>query len=61
MEKTSSFFISDGEIKRNVYALTSTDGTSFLTINPHGSDRNGLDFLPIFDIPLLRQLIESVR
>jgi len=60
-EDTCSFFIYEGEKKRNVYTKTSPNGTSFLTTNPHGSDTNGLNFLPLFDKPLLRQLIEPVR
>ena len=60
-EETCSFFIYEGEKKRNVYARTSPNGTTFLTTDPNGSDMNTLNFLPLFDKPLLRQLIESVR
>ena len=61
MEETCSFFIYDGEKKRNVYTRTSTNGTRFLTTDPDGLGMNTLNFLPLFDKPLLRQLIESVR
>ena len=62
-EETCSFFIYDGETKKkmNVYVRTSPNETSFLTTDPHGSDLNRLNFLPLFDERLLRQLIESVR
>lgn len=60
-EEAGSFFIYDGEKKINVYARTAPNGTSFLTTNSLCADINGLYFLPIFDRPLLRQLIESVR
>ena len=60
-EKTCSFFIRNGEKKMNVYAKTTTNGTKFLTTDASGSLTKGLDFLPLFDRPLLRQLIESVR
>jgi len=59
-EEACSFYIYDREKKRKVYAKTS-NGTSFLTTDPSGSDINGLNFLPLFDRPLLKQLIESVR
>ena len=45
----------------NVYIRTSLNGTSFLTTDPHGSDINGLNYLPLFDGPFLRQLLDSVR
>ena len=61
MDETCSFFIYDGEKKMNVYSRNSLNGISFLTTDPNGSDMNKLTFLPIFDRPLLRQLIESVR
>ena len=60
-EGACSFFISDGEYKKIVYARTSPNGTSFLTTDSNGSDMDTLNFLPIFDKPLLRQLIEAVR
>ena len=61
-EKACSFFIYDGENKeKNVYARTSPNGTIFLTTDPNGSDMNALNFLPLFDRPFLRQLIETVR
>jgi hypothetical protein len=60
-EGVCSFFTYDGEKKMDVYVRTSPNGTSFLTVDPSGSDINGLNFLPLFDKPLLRQLIESVR
>ena len=34
---------------------------SFLTTDPNGLDINTLNFLPLFDKPLLKQPIESVR
>jgi hypothetical protein len=61
MEETCSFFIYDGEKRRNVYARTSTNGIRFLTTSRDGLGMNRLNFLPLFDKPLLRQLIESVR
>ena len=60
-EEACSFFIYDGEKKRNVSARTSIDGKIFLTTDPNGSDMNTLDILPLFDRPLLRRLIETVR
>jgi hypothetical protein len=60
-EEACSFFTYDGENKINVYAKTSPDGAIFLTTDPNGLDINTLNFLPLFDKPLLRQLIESVR
>ena len=61
MEDACTFFTYDGENKINVYAKTSPDGAIFLTTDPNGLDINTLNFLPLFDKPLLRQLIESVR
>ena len=62
MEETFTFFIYEGDKKkRNVYTRTSTNGTSFLTTDPNGSDMDTLNFLPLIDRPLLKQLIESVR
>ena len=61
MEETCSFFIYDREKRRNVYARTFTDGTRFLTTDRDGFGMNRLNFLPLFDKPLLRQLIESIR
>lgn len=60
-EKACSFFIYDGEKKRNVCARKSPDGTTYFTTDPTRSDMKGLEFLPLFDRPLLKQLIESVR
>ena len=60
-EETCSFFIHEGIKKMNVYARTSPNGTSFLTTDPNGSDINGLNYLPLFDGPFLRQLLDSVR
>lgn len=60
-EETCSFFTYDKENKLNVYAKTSPSGTTFLTTDPNGSDRNGLNFLPLYDRPFLRHLIESIR
>ena len=60
-ENACSFFIYDGEKKMIVYARPSPNGTSFLTTDPNGSGMNRLNFLPLIDRPLLRQLIESVR
>jgi hypothetical protein len=60
-EEACSFFIHDGEKKKKVYARTSLNGTSFLTTDPTSSDIHGLNFLPLFDRPFVRQLIESVR
>ncbi|ALI37244.1 hypothetical protein NMY3_03057 [Candidatus Nitrosocosmicus oleophilus] len=59
-EDACSFFIYDGEQKKNVLAKTS-NGEIYLTTNASGTGTNGLDFLPLFDEILLRQLIESVR
>jgi len=61
MEETCCFFIYDGEKRRNVYTRTSSNGTSFLTTDPNGLGMNRLNFLPLIDKPLLRQLIESIR
>ena len=61
MEKTCCFFIYDGEKRWNVYTRTSTNGTIFLTTNRDGLGMNRLNFLPLFDKPLLRQLMESIR
>lgn len=60
-EETCSFFIYNGESKMNVYAKTSPDGTTFLTTDPNGVDRNRLNLLPLFDKPWSRQLVESIR
>jgi hypothetical protein len=60
-EEPCSFFIFDKENKLNVHARTSPNGTAYLTTDPHGSGRNALNFLPLFDKPILRQLIESIR
>ena len=61
IEKTCSFFIYDGETKKmNVYARTS-NGSTYLSTNPDGFGDNRLNFLPTYDRPLLKQLIESVR
>lgn len=60
-EQSCSFFTYERENKLNVYKTTSPDGTIFLTTDPKGSIAKGLDFLPLLDKPLLRQLIESVR
>ena len=60
IEKICSFFIYDGEQKKNVLAKTS-NGEIYLTTNASGTGTNGLDFLPLFDEIFLRQLIESVR
>jgi hypothetical protein len=60
-EKACAFFIYDGEKKRNVCAKKSPDGTTYLTTDLNRSDMKGLEFLPLFDRPLLKQLIESVR
>lgn len=56
-----SFFTYDRENKLNVYAKTYPNGTTFLTTDPNGSDMDALNFLPLFDRPLLRRLIETVR
>jgi hypothetical protein len=60
-EGVCSFFIYDRENKLNVYAKTYPNGTTFLTTDPDGYDRNGLNFLPLYDKPFLRQLLKSVR
>ena len=61
-EKTCSFFIYDGETKKtNVCTMTSPNGKTHLTTDPSGHDKNRLNYLPEFDRPLLKQLIESVR
>ncbi len=60
-EGVCSFFTHDTENKLYIYARTSPNGTIFLTTDPNGSDRNGLNFLPLYDKPFLSQLIESVR
>ena len=54
-------FLHMTEKKEKVYARTSPNGATFLTTDPNGSDMNGLNFLPLFDKPFVRQLIESVR
>ena len=59
-EEVCSFFIYDGEKKRKVYVRTS-NGTIFLTTDPRGSNLNRINFLPLYDRPFLKQLIESVR
>jgi hypothetical protein len=60
-EDVCSFFTYDGEKKRKVYARTISSGAPILTTDPSGSDINGLNILPLFDGPFVRQLIESVR
>jgi len=61
-EDACSFFIYDGEKKkRNVYAMISQNGATYLTTDPNGFGNNKLNFLPLFDRPFLKQLIESVR
>ncbi|MFI5406967.1 MAG: DUF3892 domain-containing protein [Nitrososphaerales archaeon] len=60
-ENICSFFIFKRGYRKNVQSRTSQNGTSFLTTDPNGLDMNTLNFLPLFDKPLLRQLIESVR
>jgi hypothetical protein len=60
-EEACSFFIYEGEKKMNIYARTSLNGTPFLTTDPHGFDINGLNYLPLFDGPFLRQLLDSAR
>jgi hypothetical protein len=60
-EKTGSFFILDKENKLILYSKTSPNGTTYLTIDPHGFGRKWLNVLPICDKPLLKQLIEPVR
>ena len=60
-EGACSFFTYDRETKKNVFSKTSPDRTIFLTTNPNDSDMDTLNFLPLFDRPFLRQLIESVR
>jgi hypothetical protein len=60
-EKTASFFILDKENKLILYSKTSSNGTTYLTTNPHGFYRNRLNVLPICDKPLLKQLIEPAR
>ena len=60
-EEACSFFIYDGEEKRKLYIRSSPDETFFLTTDPNGLDMNTLNFLPLLDKPLLRQMIESVR
>jgi len=60
-EDACSFFIYDGQKKRNIYAITSPNGATHLTTDPQSPAMNALNFLPVFDRPLLRQLIESVR
>ena len=62
IEKTCSFFIYDAETKKmNVYIRTSPNGATYLTTDPNGFGNNKLNFLPLFDRPFLKQLIESVR
>jgi hypothetical protein len=60
-EGVCSFFVYDRENKLNVYAKTFANGTIFLTTDPNGSDIKDLGFLPLFNRPLLRRLIESAR
>ena len=55
-----SFFIYDGEKKKNVLAKTS-NGEIYLTTNASGTGTNRLDFLPLCGRPLLKQMIESDR
>lgn len=61
MEGACSFFISDEERKKNVYAQTYPNGKVFLTTDRYGFGMNRLNFLPLFDKPILRQIIESDR
>lgn len=58
-EEACSFFIYDGEKKRNVSARTSRDGKIFLTTDPNGSDMDTLNSLPLIDKPILKRIIES--
>ena len=60
-EEVCSFFTYDRDNKVGVYATTSPDGRILLTTDPKGLGTSGLDFLPLFNSPSLRQLIESVR
>ncbi|HKO65480.1 MAG TPA: hypothetical protein VJU13_09785 [Candidatus Nitrosocosmicus sp.] len=60
-EVTCCFFIYNREKKKNVYARTTPNGATYLTTNPHGSDINGMNILPEFKRPFIRQLIESVH
>ncbi len=60
-EEACSFFTFDRDNKLNVYTTTYPDGRILLTTDPKGLGTKGLDFLPLYDRPLLRQLIESVR
>jgi hypothetical protein len=60
-ERVCSFYTYDKEIKKMVYSRPSPTGVTFLTTDPNRSDKHGLNFLPLFDKPLLRQLTESVR
>jgi len=61
MEESSSFSVYVGEEKKEVFVRTSTDGTSFLTTDPNGYNKDTLKFLPILDKPLFKRLIEPVR
>ena len=60
-EGICSFVAYDKENKKNVYTKSSKDGTVFLTTDPNESNMDALNFLPIFDKPLVRQLIEPAR
>jgi hypothetical protein len=60
-EGICSFVAYDGIDKKNLYTKSSRDGTIFLTTDPDGSDMDTLKFLPLFDKPLVRQLLEPAR
>ena len=54
-------FLSMKETKKRGMYMQELNGKSFLTTDPNGSDMNTLDILPLFDRPLLRRLIKTVR
>lgn len=54
-EETCSFFVYDGQTKKNIHAKYSTDVAIFLTTDPNGLDRDTLNFLPIIDKSFVRQ------
>lgn len=60
-EETCSFFVYDGQTKKNIHAKYSTDVAIFLTTDPNGLDRDTLNFLPIIDKSFVRQEIEPDR
>ena len=60
-EETCTFIAYAGEDNKIVYTKSSKDGTIFLTTDPNSFDMDTLDFLPPFDKPIVRQLLEPAR